>query len=104
MSNIRTFCTNTIDLLKSSGPLFGENYTNKMLEFYGLFKYATEIRNKKFGVFSSVHGPEFFVTVIKCLDGFEWPYTTVDKETGKIIISEYEKNFYDFIKFYRTQS
>jgi hypothetical protein len=97
---LRKFCSDSSALLKSSGAEFGKVYVNQMMEFYRRFKHNSSV-TKKFGLFSSGFGGDFFDYVIRCLDGHDHKTTAADKR-GKMYTMEYEKNFKDFIEFYRS--
>jgi hypothetical protein len=97
---IKEFCFETSFLLKTSGKEFGIVYVDRMMEFYRRFKYNSSV-TRKFGPFSSGFGGDFFDYVIRCLDGHDHKTTAADKR-GKMYTMEYEKNFKDFIEFYRS--
>ncbi len=74
--------------LEVGGSEFGYLYVHHSMELYRLFKYEPKLN---VGLFSSLHGPDFFEVIIRCLDGSEeW------EEKG-----EYGSNFRRFIEHYR---
>ena len=96
---LREYCEDAVGLLKYSGSSFGYIYVQRTMELY--HRFVNHHPTQKFGLFSSVHGPDFFSVIIECLDGREWKTTYTD-EHGKVHVMEFEKNFADFIKFYRN--
>jgi hypothetical protein len=86
---LRQFCLMVIAELGVAGEGYGYTYVQYSMELYRAFKYIPEL---KIGLFSSLHGPDFFEVIVRCLDGETWG------EKGA-----YATNFRRFIEFYRER-
>jgi len=84
---MRQDCEAIIKQLESCGiKEWAEVWVNHRIRFHRAYCMGY--------IFSTLHGTEFFSTVIKCLDGATWESTND---------GEYEENFRKFIKHYRKQ-
>jgi hypothetical protein len=87
---LRDFCLDAQTQLQDCAPAdFGRLYVDLTLALLRRYKYGPGC--PRFGLFSSLHGPGFFSTLLDCLDGADWE--------GK---GEYGANFRTFIAHYRA--